>query len=423
MSFKIIATITLATGLAAAKPINAPQSLNNLLGQGFNGAVVNGNKGNGFNFIDGFNNFNQQQQVLQIQEQNLQISNNGFQQQVVQQVQQVLVVDQVNNGFNNDLNNLFRKSNFQNRFQDVSTVMLVVQEIQISVDNGGRGNGNNRNGNDRNDRNGRGGNNNNNNNNNNVFQANIFAQSAVVANRGARQTQTIMVFDSRTLIAQDVLRNNAFGNIGQVGGIAGATGVLNNALPTKTAGIQLFGAKPTWSSVAEDPAASLGGIWQSALEDLQKGENDQQDNQLNERAAEEEKKKLDEAAKGENKDAQNKEEQQKQEQEQEQKKQEEQKQGEQNKDEQKAEQNKDAQNNNEEQKQEQQKADEQKQNEQKAEEAKQNEQKAEEQKQGEQKADEQNKDEQNADANAQEKEQQAAAEVVAAPAQNATAKA
>lgn len=274
-----IATIALAAGLATAKPINAPQSLpgytkrsNNVFGEGFNGAIVNGNRGEGFNFIDGFNNFNQQQQVIQIQEQNLQIVDNGFQQQVVQQVQEVLIVDQVNNGFNNDLNNLFRASNFRNQFQDVSTVMLVVQEIQIAVDDG-RGN---------------------------QFQQNVFAQSALVANRGARKSQTIMVFDSKTLVAQDILGNNAFQNIGQFGGIAGATGDLNRDLPTKTAGIQLFGAKPTWSAVAEDPAANLGGIWQAALEDLQRADNDQQDNQLNDQIAAEEKKALDEARNNEN---------------------------------------------------------------------------------------------------------------------------
>jgi hypothetical protein len=216
----------------------------------------------------------------------LQIIDNGFQQQVVQQVNQVLVVDQVNNGFNNDLNNLFRKSNFQNQFQQVSTVMLVVQEIQVAVDDG-RGN---------------------------QFQQNIFAQSAVVANRGAQQTQTIMVFDQRTLIAQDILGNNAFNNIGQFGGIAGATGALNAALPTRTQGVQLFGAKPTWSSVANDPAATLGSIWQGALQDLQNNANDQNDNQLNDQIAAEEKKKLDEAQKQEQEQQKQEQEQQKQEQ-------------------------------------------------------------------------------------------------------------
>lgn len=272
MPFKTLAVFALATGLAAAKPINAPEAIpgytkrsNNIFGQGFNGAVVNGfQQGNGFNFIDGFNNFNQQQQVLQIQEQNLQIVNNGFQQQVVQQVQEVLVVDQVNNGFNNDLNNLFRKSNFQNQFNDVSTVMLVVQEIQVAVDDGFG----------------------------NSFQQNVFAQSALVANRGAFQTQTVMLFDSRTLVARDILGNNAFQNIGQFGGVAGATGVLNAALPTKTAGFQLFGAKPTWSTIASDPAATLGSVWEGALQDLQNNEFDQQDSQLNDQAAEQVKESL-----------------------------------------------------------------------------------------------------------------------------------
>lgn len=123
-----------------------------------------GNGGNGFNFIDGFNNFNNQEQVIQIQEQNLQIIDNGFQQQVVQQANEVLIVNQQQNGFNNDLNNLFRKANFRNNFNQVSTVMLVVQEIQVAVDDGFG----------------------------NKFEQNVFAQSAVVANRGFGQTQTVM---------------------------------------------------------------------------------------------------------------------------------------------------------------------------------------------------------------------------------------
>lgn len=239
-------------------------------GQAFNGAVVNGFSGDGFNFADGFNNFNQQQQVIQIQEQNLQIIDNGVQQLVVQQVNEVLIVDQVNNGFNNDLNNLFRKSNFQNQFQDVATVMIVVQEIQIAVDDG-RGN---------------------------QFQQNVFAQSVVVANRGARETQSVMVFDSRTLIAQDILGNDAFNNIQGFNGVAGATGAFDKQFPTKTQAVQLLGAKPTWSSVAEDPAATLGGIWQQNLEDLQKADNDEADNKLNEEIAAQEKAALD-AAKAE----------------------------------------------------------------------------------------------------------------------------
>lgn len=140
-----------------AKPISNVQSQPGFTKrQGFGG--------DGFNFIDGFNNFNKQEQVIQIQENNLQIVDNGQQQLIVAQAQEVLIVDQQQNGFNNDLNNLFRKSSSRNNFKDVSTVMLVVQEIQIAIDDG-RGN---------------------------QVQQNIFAQSAVVANRGRDETRTVM---------------------------------------------------------------------------------------------------------------------------------------------------------------------------------------------------------------------------------------
>ncbi|KAF2827976.1 hypothetical protein CC86DRAFT_202478 [Ophiobolus disseminans] len=275
MSFKAFVTLALAAGLAVAGPISAPVSKrqSNIFGgkdfggQAFNGAVVNGFSGDGFNFADGFNNFNEQQQVIQVREESLQIIDDGRRQQVVQQVNEVLIVDQVNNGFNNDLNNVFRKSNFQNQNQDVATVMIVVQEIQIAIDDG-RGN---------------------------QVQQNIFAQSIVVANRGARESQTVMVFDSRTLIAQDILGGDAFNQIQGFGGVAGATGAFNNAFPTKTQGVQLFDAKPTWSSIAADPAATLGGIWQQNIEDLQKNDNDEADNKLNEQIAAQEKKALEEA--------------------------------------------------------------------------------------------------------------------------------
>jgi hypothetical protein len=260
----------------AASPIAAPVTKrSDIFGgkqfgdQAFNGAVLNGFSGSGFNFADGFNNFNQQQQVIQIKEESLQIVDNGRQQQIVQQVNEVLIVDQVNNGFNNDLNNVFRKSNFQNQFQDVTTVMIVVTEIQIAIDDG-RGN---------------------------QFQQEIFAQSIQVANRGARDTQTVMIFDSRTLIAQDILGNDAFNQIQGFGGVAGATGAFDGAMPTKTQGVQLLAAKPTWSSVAADPAATLGAIWQKNVEDLQANGNDEADNQLNEMIAQMEKAALDEAGK------------------------------------------------------------------------------------------------------------------------------
>jgi hypothetical protein len=123
-------------------------------------AVQNGFEGQGFNFIDGFNRFNDQTSVVQVKQESLQIQSNGFQQQVVQQVNEVLVVNQQQNGFNN----LFRKANFRRERGQESTVMLVVQQIQVSVADD-RGNS---------------------------FQQDVFVQSALVANRGARTTNTVM---------------------------------------------------------------------------------------------------------------------------------------------------------------------------------------------------------------------------------------
>jgi hypothetical protein len=98
---------------------------------------------------------------------------NGFQQQIVQQASEVLIVQEQNNGFNNQLNNLFRKSNFQNQFPDQSTVLMVVQEIQVAVDDGFG----------------------------NSIEQQVFAQSVLVANRGLAATQTVMSMYLLTLLS------------------------------------------------------------------------------------------------------------------------------------------------------------------------------------------------------------------------------
>jgi hypothetical protein len=153
------------TACTAAKPINTPEALPAYpMSRRQGNAVQNGFGGDGFNFIDGFNRFNDQASVVQVKQESLQIQDNGFQQQVVQQVNEVLVVNQEQNGFNNDLNNLFRKANFRRERDQESTVMLVVQQIQVSVADD-RGNS---------------------------FQQDVFVQSALVANRGARTTNTVM---------------------------------------------------------------------------------------------------------------------------------------------------------------------------------------------------------------------------------------
>ncbi|KAF2274665.1 uncharacterized protein EI97DRAFT_459945 [Westerdykella ornata] len=299
MFFKTYAALALATGFAAAKPISRPAPEKAMTPRN----VLLGNNGQAFNFIDGFNTFNNQNQVLQIQENNLQLVNNGFQQQVVQQARQVLVLNQQNFGFNSGFNNLFRKANFKRQFPQVSTVMLVVQEIQVSVDNGfGQ-----------------------------RVDQNVFAQSVVVANRGFPATQTVMVFAQETLIAQDFFAGGKFANIAGFNGDLNAFDLNNNvfnipakgfnngkfnqgfdfnnngiaAFPTATADIQLFGARPTWSSVVEDPAATLGAIWQAELDDLNKVEFNGQDNGLNGQISAEEKKALDEQLKQQQEQEQN----------------------------------------------------------------------------------------------------------------------
>jgi hypothetical protein len=88
-------------------------------------------------------------------------------------------------------------------------------------------------------------------------------------------------------------RGAGFGGIAGVGA-AGATNAAA-ALPTKTADVQLFGDRPTWSVVAEDPAATLGAVWQAEIEDLQKVEQDAADSQVNDAAAQKVKETLDKA--------------------------------------------------------------------------------------------------------------------------------
>ncbi|KAF9734697.1 hypothetical protein PMIN06_012120 [Paraphaeosphaeria minitans] len=269
MGIKSLFTMALATGLAVAKPINTPAELPAYpMSRRQGNAVQNGFGGHGFNFIDGFNRFNDQPQVVQVKQESLQIQNNGFQQQVVQQVNEVLVVNQQQNGFNNDLNNLFRKANFRRERNQESTVMLVVQQIQVSVADD-RGN---------------------------AFQQDVFVQSAIVANRGARTTNTVMLFESQAIIATQVLGGRGRGNgFGGIAGVGNGRGTNAAVLPTKTADVQLFGARPTWSVVAEDPAATLGAVWQAELEDLQKADQDAADNQANDRAAQQVKEALDKA--------------------------------------------------------------------------------------------------------------------------------
>ncbi|CAI6336479.1 unnamed protein product [Periconia digitata] len=263
MSFKSFAILALATGFAVAKPVPSYEK-RNIGGVGGDFSVnklnvnnVFGNQ-NGFDFIGGFGNFQRQQEVVQIQQQNIQQVNfGGFQAQVVEQVNQVLVVDQQQNGFNNGLNNLFRSTGRRRERNDVSTVMMVVTQINVAVDDG-RGN---------------------------QFQQEVFAQSIVVANRGQQRSETVMLFEARTLVAADIV-GKGFGNGVGGNGFAGISGAA--VLPTKTRGVELLAARPTWTSVIDDAAAQQGAIWQAEIENLQKAEQDAADNELNKQLGQQE---------------------------------------------------------------------------------------------------------------------------------------
>ncbi|KAF2204906.1 hypothetical protein GQ43DRAFT_468681 [Delitschia confertaspora ATCC 74209] len=320
--------LALATGFAAAGPIQAryPEPLpayerdlgafsnlfskdknqvndNNNNNNNLNGVLNlenngrNANDGRGYNFGRAFNDFNNQEQFIQIQEQTIQIASDGrggqqvqqqeqnvqivdngngvqqiqqeeqnvqivdngrgVQQAIIEQSKQVLVADQRNARFND----LFRQSSFRGRKNDVSTVMLVVQKIQVSVDDG-RGN---------------------------VLQREVFAQSAVVANRGRRSTETVLVSDERQLIATQILNNDRNNNnrndfnratataasvealaTGLVNGTAVATTAEAQAA-TRTNNVALFDKAPTWSKVEQDPAATMAAQMQAELEALLSG--------------------------------------------------------------------------------------------------------------------------------------------------------
>lgn len=305
MFFKTCATLALATA-AAAKPILAPRvpkdltanrrsvvAARNINGNNFGGNVndfggngnefvpngnefgakendfvANGNEFGGnddaFDFMDGFDNYRNQDVVIQVQQENVAVIQNGNDVRVIQEsVNQVLVIDQEQNRNQRDINNLFRKSSYRNNFGDKTTVILVVTEVQIKIDDG-RGN---------------------------QVDQRVFAQSVVVANRGQQETETVMIFEARTLVQQDIINGNK-DRIDQNQGFASPTENFN---AQQTADIQVFGEKPSWTAIAEDPAATLGAVWEAELRDAQDVNNNAADNEQNKAAAEFERQALEDA--------------------------------------------------------------------------------------------------------------------------------
>jgi len=151
---------------------------------------------------------------------------------IVEQVQQVLI----QNSNNNNKNNEKRKASYRKRNSKQSTVLLVVQQVVVKVvDNSG-----------------------------NSFQEVIFAESAVIANRGRGSTQTIMITDASTLIANVAPTQGAVDATGTAAAAAAAvTDPAAIAAANSTQSVTLADIAPTWTSVDLDPLASAIGLLQS----------------------------------------------------------------------------------------------------------------------------------------------------------------
>jgi hypothetical protein len=103
-----------------------------------------------------------------------------------------------------------------------------------------------------------------------------------------------LAFASTAIVAQNVF--NQFGNVGGFNlnnGIAIPTGIAGNgnafgsgaAFPTATNDVQFFGAKPTWSTIVEDPANTAAAAWQAELQGAQDLNNVNAGNEANGAAA------------------------------------------------------------------------------------------------------------------------------------------
>ncbi|OCL12849.1 hypothetical protein AOQ84DRAFT_136900 [Glonium stellatum] len=183
------------------------------------------------------NNNNNNYDVVEITKVDITEVQQGDSTAVVEQVQQVLI----QNSNNNDRKNRKRKSAYRRRNSDLSTVLLVVQQVVVQVvDNSG-----------------------------NSFQELIFAESAITANRGRGSTQTIMISDASTLIAEAPSTQG----VPEATGIASASAALVTD-PAAVAGnstqsVTLADVAPTWTSVDPDPLATAIALLQS-LEGVQK---------------------------------------------------------------------------------------------------------------------------------------------------------
>ncbi|OCK78073.1 hypothetical protein K432DRAFT_101134 [Lepidopterella palustris CBS 459.81] len=160
--------------------------------------------------------------VIEITEVDLTVIEEKNKEVIIEQVKEVLIV----NSSNNSKNNKKRKAAYKSKSKDVTTVLIVVQIIEIKIDDG-KGN---------------------------KIQEDIFAESIVIANKGKKSTQTIMITDISKLVA-GTTRGDATGTAAATAAAAVTDpAALNSSNATQS--VTLAGVAPSWTSIDPDPIAS-----------------------------------------------------------------------------------------------------------------------------------------------------------------------
>ncbi|KAJ4325233.1 hypothetical protein N0V94_000755 [Neodidymelliopsis sp. IMI 364377] len=284
MSVRFLTTILLAAGLAASKPISKPNTLSALAIRQGEPAKVDTSPNQRYDMAAALAALEAkaQQEVIQIKVDNLIIIDanidNGddgkgdrkdeesaevarkdeeaaaTQQLMLQQANQALAVEQQANAQQNEMDNVFRMTALAQKEPDKSTVLLVVQEIRITIEVDVNVDDEKKE--------------------KRKVEAAMYKQEAIVANRGKRQTETVMIYSPRTLTAIDIAATDE--------AEATPTDSTNATAPaTKTIDAVLYNAKPTHTAIMEDPAAGMRAIWEAALEDRQSAEDRKKDVELN----------------------------------------------------------------------------------------------------------------------------------------------
>ncbi|KAJ4346259.1 hypothetical protein N0V95_005575 [Ascochyta clinopodiicola] len=302
MSTKIFTAFLLAAGLAASKPISSPHAFQVLAPRQDANTKVDTSPNPGYDMVSALAALESKayQEVVQINAENIIVVNididNGkgedekareddraqgagegnardkgkddtdaargnekdaaAQQLMLEQVNQALVIDQRANAANKQTDNVLRAMALTQKEPEKSTVILVVKQINISIEIEVKVD------NKKTEK--------------KKVDASLYKQEAIVANRGKQETQTIMVYDPRTLTAADVTANPS----------APPTDTPNITYPvntpaTKTVPAVLYNARPTHTSVVQDPAPAMRAALEGAIAEQSKEENRAQDVALN----------------------------------------------------------------------------------------------------------------------------------------------